>query len=442
MPRTFPSLNRTVPILRRFVPVFGRSAAVRFGAAVLGPALALTLALGCDESPVGPPEVIDELPRTLTADEAMVLARSNAFGLDLLAEVDARREADEPNTLLSPLSASMALGMAMEGADGDTYEAMRDALGFGGMSREAVNASYRGLMELLLELDPAVDIRIANSAWARQDFPFLPAYFNAITTHFDATVRELDFTLSGAENVINAWVEEKTGGHISEIVQDVDPFYDILFLINALYFKGDWTTRFKKGDTFQGSFRLADGTTVTVPTMSGEIAHTGHSGYQPERQVLALPYGGRAFEMVVVLPGEDESVDDVAAGLDAAAWAGMMEDLHYREIVVEMPKYELEWGGLLNDPLKAMGMAVAFDSETANFSRLTDVPGVFISRVRQKVYMKVDEEGTTAAAATSVGMGLTSAPPTVRVNRPFIVSIREKLSGTVLFLGIVRDPRS
>ena len=266
-------------------------------------------------------------------------------------------------------------------------------------------------------------------------------HFNAITTHFDATVQELDFSSPTAKDVINAWVEEKTGGHIPEIVQFIDPTFDLLFLINAVYFKGDWTTQFKKSETYQGLFHLADGSTVTVPTMAGEIDHGGVAWLSSNRMALALPYGGQAFQMVIVLPGDGESVEDVAAGLDDASWAGMMENLHYGEVNVEMPKYELSWGGLLNDPLKAMGMEIAFDDHRADFSRLTEVPGAFISRVRQKVYMKVDEEGTTAAAATSVAISFESAPPTVKVDRPFVVAIRERLSGTVLFLGIVRDPR-
>ena len=169
----------------------GKRIALRGLATKLGISI-LVLAWACSDSPVGPPNPIEQLPRSLTVQEELVLAGSNTFGLSLLKEVDARRESSNSNTILSPLSASLALGMAMEGADGETFTEMRDALGFQGMTREAVNSSYHGIMELLVELDPAVELLIANSAWARQGTPFEAAFFDAVTTHFDAMVQELE----------------------------------------------------------------------------------------------------------------------------------------------------------------------------------------------------------------------------------------------------------
>ena len=253
-------------------------------------------------------------------------------------------------------------------------------------------------------------------------------------------VQELDFGSPAAKNTINAWVEERTNGHIQEIVEEIGPL-DILFLINAIYFRGDWTTQFKTSATRQAPFRLSNGTSVAVPTMKGKIEPAGYAYLEGGRQVLALPYGGQAFEMVLVVPGQDESVDDVVSSLNDATWSGSMARLHYGEVTVEMPKYELEWGGLLNQPLVAMGMGRAFEPLLADFTRMTPAPYAHISRVRQKTYMKVDEEGTTAAAATSVAIGVTSAGTVVRVDRPFVVAIRERLTGCILFLGAIRDPR-
>jgi serpin B len=400
----------------------------------------LLLATACSDSLVGPPEVIEALPRALTADEVSILAGSNAFGFGLLREVDPNRPADEPNTILSPFSASMALGMALEGAEGETFSGMRDALGFAGMSREAISASYEGLLDLLLDLDPSVELKVANSAWAREGIPFETAFMEAVTAHFDAVVQELDFSDPGAKDVINAWVEENTGGHIEEIVKEISPL-DILFLINAVYFRGDWTNQFDPSETAPAPFLLQDGSSVSVPTMSGTIEYAGSTWIEGGHQVLALPYGGRAFEMVLVLPGGDGTVGGLVQELDRTSWGEAMDRMGYGRVVVEMPKFELKWGGLLNQALQAMGMDAAFDPSRADLSRMTEVPGAFISRVRQKTYMKVDEEGTTAAAATSVAISLTSAPVTVTVDRPFLVAIRERLSGTILFLGAVRDPR-
>ena len=408
---------------------------------LLGGLLVLATFVACDD-PVGPKPVdqITELPRALTPTEQVVIARANTFGFGLLEEADARREEDQPNTILSPLSASMALGMALEGADGDTYSEMQDVLGFQGMTREEITASYGGLLELLLDLDPAVEIGIANSAWSRQGFPFTPSYFNAISNGFQAMVQELDFSDPGAKDIINQWVRDQTNGRIDSIIDVIGPL-DILFLINTVYFKGDWTTQFKKGKTQAGDFHLEGGGTVSVPMMSGEIEKVGFAHVAGGRTVAELPYGGQAFGMVIVLPDPGESVDDLVSDLDDGAWDDWMSSLYLSETMVQMPKFELEWDALLNDALKSMGMLKAFNALEADFSLMTPAADAHISAVRQKTYMRVDEEGTEAAAATSVTVGVTSAGPGIIVDRPYLLAIRERLSGTVLFLGVVRDPR-
>jgi len=406
-----------------------------------GVSVLVAAAASCND-PVGPddPDLITQLPRALTPAEELVLARSNSFGFGLLREADARRGPDQPNTILSPLSASMALGMALEGADGETFTEMQAVLGFEGMTREDINASYAGLMDLLLDLDPAVEVGIANSAWSRLEFPFVDAYFDAITQSFDAVVQELDFDDPGAKDVINQWVNDKTHGRIQEIIDQISPL-DILFLINAVYFKGDWTTKFKKDETHQAPFRLDDGTQITATMMSGKIPYAGIGAPEDGRTVAELPYGGQAFGMVVVLPGPAETVDDLLSGLDDATWKGWIESLHTQEVLVQIPKFELEWDGLLNEALKALDMSRAFIPLLADFSRMTPAPTAHISAVRQKTYMRVDEEGTEAAAATSVTVGITSAGPNIVVDRPYLLAIRERLSGSILFMGAIRDPR-
>lgn len=395
------------------------------------------LVTGCGSDPTGPSSSITELPRQLTMAEEVVIARSNTFGFDLMKELDPAWDPSSPNTIISPLSATMALGMALEGADGTTFEAMRDALRFQGLAREEINASYRGLLDMLLELDPEVEMRIANSTWSKEGFPFVQAFFDAVTATFDAEVRELDFEDPASKDIINAWVNEKTGGRIKEIVEVINPL-DILFLINAVYFKGSWTTRFKSADTQPRPFRLEGGEEVSVPTMSGEIP--GRRGYSGDVQLAELPYGGEAFAMVLALPPDGTSVGDLVATLDDDAWARWMSALHDNDVLIELPRFELEWESSLNDALLAMGMGPAFVPQ-ADFSRMTPAPDAYISSVKQKTFMKVDEEGTEAAAVTSVTVGVTSAPMPLQLNRPFLVAIRERLSGTILFLGAIRDPR-
>lgn len=412
----------------------------RVGVFLLGVFL-LSAILSCGD-PVGPstPDPITELPRALTPSERVVISGSNTFGFELLRQADERREGDQANTILSPLSASMALGMALEGADEETFTEMQAALGFQGVARPDINASYAGLLDLLLNLDPAVEVGVANSAWSRLGFPFTSPYFNTITNSFRAEVQELDFDDPASKDIINQWVRDQTKGRIEEIIDGISPT-DILFLINTVYFRGDWTTRFKKGDTQNGSFRRDDGSSVTVPMMSGEIEHAGFAHLEGGRLVAELPYGGQAFGLVVVLPATGETVDDLLPALADGTWEGWMDDLSVGDLMVQMPKFELEWGQLLNDPLKAMGMVQAFEPFQADFSRMTPASDAHISAVRQKTYMRVDEEGTEAAAATSVTVGVTSAGPGITVDRPFVLAIRERLSGTILFLGAIRDPR-
>jgi len=387
---------------------------------------------------MGPPDSITQLPRSLTLAEEQVIGRSNTFGFDLLKEVDGHGEEVNANTILSPLSATMALGMALEGAGGETFTAMRDGLRFQGLSREEVAASYRGLLDLLPGLDPEVELGLANSAWSRQGFPFLASYFDAVTEDFDAEVQELDFSDPGAKDVINAWVNEKTQGRIPEIVDAINPL-DILFLINAVYFRGNWTTKFRKSETHAGNFRLASGEDVTVPTMSASEMPM-RFGTVGGVQVGELPYGGDAFAMTLVVPDYGESVDDLVAALDDDTWNQWLDAMSEGEFPVQLPSFELEWDGHLRDALEAMGMGPAFVPQ-ADFSLMTTAPDAYISDVRQKTYMKVDEEGTVAAAVTSVTVGVTSAHQGLYVDRPFLVAIRERLSGTILFLGVVRDPR-
>ena len=412
-------------------------------AAVWSGVLSLLVFLSACDDPTGPgePKLITELPRALTLAEKAVISQSNSFGFGLLKEVDGIREPGKSNTILSPLSASMALGMAMEGADGETYQEMQTVLGFEGLSREETNASYQGLMDLLLTLDPAVEMGIGNSAWSREGFPFSNGYFDALTQYFDAEVQELDFDDPGAKDIINAWVRDRTGGRIEEIIQGIGPL-DILFLINAVYFKGDWTTQFKKSATQQGTFHRDDGSTVQVPMMSGTIPEVGFGWLDGNRQAAELPYGGQAFGMVMILPSPGETVDDLLEDLNDETWNAWMDALQTQEILVRIPRFEVEWDGLLKEPLKALGMVQAFDPALSDFSRMTGRPDTHISAVRQKTFMRVDEEGTEAAAATSVTIGVVSAPPNITVDRPYLLAIRERLSGSILFLGVMRDPAS
>jgi serine protease inhibitor len=412
-------------------------------AAVCGTLLSLT---AC-ESPFGPgkrgpePE-LTSLPRALTVQEREVIRANNTFAFDILRET-VRHEPASPNVFLSPLSASMALGMTMNGARGETLDGMRTALGFGDLDAGAINQSYRQLIDLLRGLDRGVDMRIANSIWALAGFPFHEAFLQAARRYFDAEVTALDFGAPDAAAIINRWVDRSTAGRIKEIVDDPIGADVVMYLINAIYFKGDWRHRFDRSLTRDAPFQLADGRQTNVKMMHRDgpfLLHHAEGGVQ----VLELAYGRGAFAMTIVLPPAGVAVDALVAGLDARRWDEWVDGLRETSRPLGLPRFRLEYETLMNEPLVTLGMASAFGRVPGtDFTGMSPAGrSLFISNVKQKTFVDVNEEGTEAAAVTSVEMRVVSAPVPVLVDRPFIIAIRERLSGTILFLGTIGEPKS
>lgn len=419
----------------RFLPGLLRPAALP-----AFPALLVVLGLpGCGDGSPGALEPLQELPRELTVAEREVVSSSNAFGLELFGRL-ADEHRDE-NLVFSPLSAHLALGMTANGANGETLAAMRETLGQGGLSEEEANGAYRGLLDLLPSLDPGVELEIANSIWHRLALPVRPAFVDLSRRTFDAEVRGLDFGDPGAADSINDWVEDRTRGKITDLIDRIRPD-EVMFLVNAVYFRGEWRFEFDPDETREAPFRRPDGSSVDVPMMSRDFAEVRHQRTDAF-EAVDLPYGRGAYVMTLLLPAEGTAPADLLDGLDAETWASWMDGFAETRARVSLPRFRVEWEKLLNDALKAMGMEVAFDPDRADLLRLVEEgfpENLYISRVKQKAFIEVDEEGTEAAAATSVGVGVTSAPPTFRADRPFLYAIRERFSGTVLFIGQVTDP--
>jgi serpin B len=386
------------------------------------------------------PTPLTELPRALSSAERAAVDANNHFAFSLLREVSGAEKRE--NVFLSPTSASLVLAMAMNGAAGETYAAMRDALGLERADTARINDAYRGLVGLLRGLDPAVTMRIANSVWYRQGFAFEPSFLETARRYYDAEVAGLDFSNPSALRTINAWVDSATNGRIEEIVERISPD-DVMFLINAVYFKGTWVQAFDPKLTRNAPFTLANGNSIEVPVMHREGARIRH-GSGEGFEVGELPYGRGAYAMTIVLPAEGQDIDAFVARLTPERWAEITATLQDATIDVALPKFRLEYERELNDALKALGMTPAFAPDRADFSRMAkSAPRkLYISAVKQKSYVDVDEQGTEAAAATSVGIRVTSLAPSFRVDRPFVVAIRERLSGTILFLGKVTDPRA
>ncbi len=401
--------------------------------------LALALVAAACGDPSGPGDgfvPITELPRQLTTSEVEVITGANAFGFDLMRAV---LEKDRrPNVVLSPLSASMALGMTLNGARSQTFDEMRSTLRFGALDQVQINESYRGLIDLLTELDPDVHFDIASSIWARIGVPVEPAFLDVARAAFDARTETRDFADPSTVDEINRWVRESTDGLIDGIIDSLDPTA-VMLLINAIYFDGAWSTRFDPSDTRVRAFTRADGTTVDVDMMSLDGVELPLGG-GPGFAAVELPYGGGAFSMVVVVPHPGTDVRALLSGFDAGAWAELVSALNPVEVdLVSIPRLTLSYDAYLNDALKAMGMEGAF-APGADFTGLSPIGDqMCLDFVRQKTFIEVDERGTRAAAVTGVGVGATSFLGVI-ADRPFAFALRERLSGTVLFLGIVGDP--
>ena len=229
---------------------------------------------------------------------------------------------------------------------------MHDALGFGDLAEEEINAAYASLVELLAGLDPAVETAVGNSVWTRQGFPVHADFLSAVRESFEAEVAELDFASPSASVRINEWVEAATNGRIEDIVPAVIPGAVVMYLINAIYFKAPWTSRFDPSDTRTERFHLDDGSTQTVPLMAlrRDLPYQENDRFQ----AVDLPYGGSAFSMTVLLPRPDVSVDELAASLDAAQWEDIAESFHETDLQLFLPRFRMAYERTLNDDLRAL----------------------------------------------------------------------------------------
>jgi serpin B len=397
--------------------------------------------LSCEDLGIstGKPEI-----RPLTELEKNLVRTSNQFGLHLLRTVN-QTESDK-NVFISPLSVSMALGMTLNGASGTTEEAMRSTLGFSGMTQEEINTSYQSLMQLLRNLDPKVEFNIANSIWHRLGFTVEREFIETNRRYFEAMVTGLNFSSPDASRTINSWVDAGTNSKIKEIVPDPIPSDVVMYLINAIYFKGTWTYEFDKEKTSGAPFYLPDGTTRTTKLMP--LRETLPYLETALYEAVELPYGDELFSTIVVLPKPRQSIETFVNDLAEDSWSALKDGLQEQLGTIFLPKFKLEYEKALNDALKAMGMEIAFDRGRADFRRISqqvyDVgERLYISEVKHKTFVQVDEEGTEAAAVTSVGVGATSVGPrefVMRIDRPFFFVVTERGSGTLLFVGKIVEP--
>lgn len=376
----------------------------------------------------GPAGISKQLSETLNER----VPQDNEFAFDIFRRTV--ESTDKTNVFVSPLSVSTALGMTWNGARENTKTEMETALKMSGLTQDEINEYYQYMINTLPTIDPKTKLSIANSIWYRTGYPVKADFLEINSTYFNAEVRELDFSRPDAVDIINGWCSEKTNGLIKEPLDDV-PGDAIMYLINAIYFKGLWAVPFNKGATMEEYFYAEDGN-ETIVDMMRQI-ETFDYAEDEYAQYVDLPYGDGSYSMTVMLPKKDKTVNDLLGYLSVDIWNKRVKELSATEIYLSVPRFKAECRYILNDILKAMGMKAAFGA--ANLTGIANA-SLVISRVIHSTFVEVNEEGTEAAAVTIVEVKETSGPqeppiPSFTANRPFVYAIREHSTGAILFMG-------
>ena len=381
-------------------------------------------------------------PIILTVKQVEKVNADNNFSFKMFREVSAL--AEKPNTFFSPLSLNLALGMLYNGASGETRTEMAEILGMAGFTETEINEYYQKMSQELLNIDPLTEISIANSIWYREVFPIKQPFLDVNQKYFDAMVKPLDFSKSDAADIINKWCADKTKDRIKEIIAAPIPDNVVMYLINALYFKSKWQFEFKKSDTKQDDFTKTNGNKIKVNMME----QTTSLPYYADQymQCVEMPYGNQAFSMVAILPAKNMNIDQSVEYLDNNAWQNAVNNLQEANVQLKLPRFKIECDIPLNDPVKNVGMQRIFNEFFAEFANISDI-ALLVSEIKQKTFVEVNEEGTEAAAVTAIGTGVTSADPnrpqfvSFIANRPFLYLIKEKSTGTILFIGRMDEPK-
>ena len=376
----------------------------------------------------------------LTAAAPKVISSGNDFGIELFTRTAL---AENKNLMLSPLSASTALTMLLNGCAGNTYSQLKNTLRYpSDISIAGINESYKSLVDQLLKADPKVKLALANAIFYRNGFVVKTPFLNTMRENFSSKIEGLDFALPSSLSTINKWAGDNTNGKIEKVLDQITA-ESVMFIMNALYFKGDWSYQFDKSKTTDRPFKPDNGPEINVSTMTGEVgAKIVCSG---EYKAIELPYGRTNFTMVVIVP--KNSLETFNASFEGDLWnnitSGFDATEEFGKVIVYFPKFKFSYEKVLNDQLMAMGMTDAFNPFSADLSNISDAD-IFVSFVKQNTFVEVDEVGTEAAAVTTIGIELTSMPPQPHqfvIDKSFIFAIRERTTNTLMFIGQVVNPK-
>ncbi|OZH51650.1 hypothetical protein AFK68_29570 [Hydrocoleum sp. CS-953] len=383
----------------------------------------------------------DKLAQTGYMDISMKLvSANNQFAFQLFSEI--HKSQSNKNIFISPSSIAIALSMTYNGAGGKTQEAMAKTLNFQGMSLEEVNHANRQLGNLLNSLNSEIELDIGNSIWTKKGTSFDQNFLQRNQYFYQSKVSEIDFNNPQTPDIINNWVKDCTEGKIAQIIDKLEPDA-VMVLLNAIYFKANWEQEFSENSTKELPFNLPNGRQKQHPIM---FQSSENLYYEDEDfQAISLPYGEGRVSMYIFLPREQVGLEKFYQSLNDKNWEDWMVMFDYHKVNLGLPKFKTEYEVTLNNVLKSLGMEIAFDKRSADFSgmRLTP-PELYIDEVKHKTFVEVNETGTEAAATTSVRMGTRSAEIVVNmlVDRPFFFAIRDNDSGTILFMGEITNPET
>ncbi|WP_353722808.1 serpin family protein [Dyadobacter sp. 676] len=397
--------------------------------------LAAALFLGCaNDGSVDPGNEVNpvEIP-------AAVSNGTISFAFDFIHALQETQPANE-NLFVSPLSLHMALGMLLNGAGSETAQEIQKGLKMDAVALTELNAAYKTLIRDLPVADSKVSLGLANSVWYRNDFSVENNFQSVLKDSFESEVIGLPFD-DAAKDRINKWASDKTKGKIKKVLDQIKSDH-VMFLLNALYFKGDWKSRFDSKRTQDAPFKLENGESKNVKMMY--VSSDFKTGNVDNFVAVQLPYANGQFNMTLLIPRDQAKVDDVLKSITGDSWSKLNSGMQESGVTVGLPRFTLEYSAQMKETLQKLGIQKVFKDE-ADLSKINNSSKLFVDFIKQDTYLGIDERGTEAAAVTSVGAITTSAapePPRYICDRPFGLVISENTSNTILFIGRIKNPDS
>ncbi|MCF8231746.1 MAG: serpin family protein [Bacteroidales bacterium] len=365
---------------------------------------------------------------------------NNAFGLRLFQKLNHQKN-NNRNIVISPLSTAMVLGMAYNGTENETKEKLSGVLGWNQLDRKEINHFNNRLINHLHDQSENIQMNIANAIWYSRNIDIKPAFLKKNKDNFHAFASSVNAENQPTSEMINRWATRSTDGNITNVVERI-PSRQMLYLLNATYFKGNWKNDFNKSKTTESTFFLENGTSKSISMMwqKADLKYYDNNQFQ----LVELPYENKNYCMYILLPDSDVKLERVIDSLNYKSWHSYKESLSMkRNINFGMPRFQCEHSVGMKDLVSGMGLEKLFHQSKADLSGISDQQ-VAISEMMHKAAIDVDEEGTEASAATSLAISFTTLvednPFNLIVNRPFIFAIEEKRSNTLLFIGKMTRP--